>query len=55
MPAPSLPPTRLSRRALMGVGVGAAAVVPLTTWGRAGMASANSLPDGSDRNPGGER
>ncbi|HKH29133.1 MAG TPA: hypothetical protein VKA61_12480 [Sphingomicrobium sp.] len=40
MPAPLCPPTRFSRRALMGVGVGAAAVVPLTAAGRAGLAGA---------------
>jgi membrane-associated phospholipid phosphatase len=41
MPAASaFPPGRISRRALMGAGVGAAAVVPLTAAGRAGLAGA---------------
>lgn len=44
MTASSFPPTRLSRRALIGVGVGAAAVVPLTSRGHAGLVRAAPLP-----------
>src|SRR5688572_7640203 len=40
MPTPFFPPSRFSRRTLMGASVGAAAVVPLTSPRRAGAASA---------------